>query len=274
MPKMPGDGRGNALVTAAALTSLLFLLRLTITPVSATRFGRPVAAAFTPSAGGATKTGGIRDDGRRRKRFGAAGPPTVEETDGGRATSSSGEEFGDVNRDGGVKRTADDAPPGNEVDVFGRPLVSDSNYEGISSSGNSIASGYLASLKFLEEEVIEQGEYTRLALLKRMQGTKKAANEVIDQVSLSEWRAPSFRWKWRVQRANETTEEKRRKILNTSMKKHPTTDVAQKAAKELDDTVRNISLSDALDGVDTPSAEPAVVVAADANSTAFELPHL
>ena len=185
VPKMSGDGRGNALVTAAALTSLLFLLRLTITPVSATRFGRPVAAAFTPSAGGATKTGGIRDDGRRRRRFGAAGPPTVEETDGGRATSSSGEEFGDVNRDGGVKRTADDAPPGNEVDVFGRPLVSDSNYEGISSSGNSIASGYLASLKFLEEEVIEQGEYTRLALLKRMQGTKKASNEVIDQVSLS-----------------------------------------------------------------------------------------
>ncbi|EJK53388.1 hypothetical protein THAOC_27191, partial [Thalassiosira oceanica] len=118
---------------------------------------------------------------------------------------------------------------GDEVDVFGRPLVSSSGYEGISSGGNSITSGYLASLKFLEEEVIEHGEYTRLALLKRMQGTtRRAEDEVIDP----------------------------------------------KAAKELDDTVRNISLSDALDGIDVISAEPAVPGAAEANSTTFELPHL
>ena len=183
---MPRDGRDKALLTAASLTALLFLLRLT-PPVSASRcgVGRPIAAAFTPNAGGAQKAGGIRGDGRRKRgRFEAGGPPTVEETDGGRVAS--GEEFG-VNRDG-VKRAAD-APPGNEVDVFGRPLVSNPSTSG----GNSIAAGYLASLKFLEEEVIERQEYTRLSLLKRMQGTKKAADDVIDPVSLSEWRAPSLR---------------------------------------------------------------------------------
>ena len=44
--------------------------------------GRPIAAAFTQDADGARKAGGIRgDDMRKRRRFEAGGPPTVEETD-------------------------------------------------------------------------------------------------------------------------------------------------------------------------------------------------
>ena len=64
------------------------------------------------------------------------------------------------------------------------------------------------------------------------------------------------------------------KFSTHQLKRTPMADVAQKAAKELDDAVRNISLSDALDGIDILGSEPAVAEATDANSTTFELPHL